>query len=411
MKIRFLVTNAQAPSGVVRTVLTLAGQLVRHHEVEIVSIYTRGGKGLHKPPRGVRVRALVDLSSARRTRRSGPVDVLSAPVREWLGNQPSRLVHEDDTRYVNFSLLTDAVLLRYLRRETGGVMIGTRAGLNVAMARYGHASVTKIGQEHLFLKKYRPALRDAIRHHYPSLDLVVALTGRDADDYRALLGPRGRVATIPNAVPVQQLEGAPARERVVLAAGRMTRQKGWDRLIPAFALMAREHPDWTLRLFSQGQADATAKLQARIAEHGLADRVELPGFSRSLPAEMQRASIFAMSSRFEGFPMVLLEAMSCGLPPVSFDCPNGPAEMIDHGRNGLLVPQDDVEALGQGLCEMARDDERRRAMGAAALETSRQYTADAISSRWEEALATAVTHHEERERYGRSPYSARCRRA
>ena len=394
MKIRFLVTNAQAPSGVVRTVFTLAGQLAqRKHDVEIVSVYTRGGKGLHKVPRGVRARALVDLSARRMTRRAGPVDVLAGPARTWLREQPSRLVHEDDTRYVNFSLLTDLALLRYLRTETGGVMVGTRAGLNVAMARYGRPSVTKIGQEHLYLSKYKPALRDAIRHHYPSLDLVVSLTERDAADYRELLGAGARVTTIPNAVPRRPPADDSARERVVLAAGRMSRQKGWDRLIPAFAVLAREHPDWTLRLFSQGKEEIMSKVMAQISELGLRDRVELPGFTRRLPQEMERASIFAMSSRFEGFPMVLLEAMSCGLPPVSFDCPNGPAEMIDHGRNGLLVPQNDVLALGRGLLELAGDEERRRAMGAAARESSLQYTADAVYAQWEQAFAGAVADH------------------
>ena len=396
MKIRFLVTNAQAPSGVVRTVFTLAGRLARQHDVEVVSVYTPGRKALHKPPRGVPVRNLVDLSKDRRERVGGPLDVLTGPAREWLREQPSRLVHEDDTRYQNFSLLTDVALLRYLRSVTDGVMVGTRAGLNLAMARHGRPSVTKIGQEHLYLSKYKPPLRDAIRHHYPSLDLVVSLTERDAADYRALLGPGARVTTIPNAVPRRPPADDSARERVVLAAGRMSRQKGWDRLIPAFGVLAREHPDWTLRLFSQGQADLMAKLVAQIAEEGLGDRVELPGFTRRLPQEMERASIFAMSSRFEGFPMVLLEAMSCGLPPVSFDCPNGPAEMIDHGRNGLLVPQNDVMALGQRLSELAADEERRRAMGAAARESSRQYTAEAVYEQWERAFAGAVADHASR---------------
>ena len=91
--------------------------------------------------------------------------------------------------------------------------------------------------------------------------------------------------------------------------------------------------------------------------------------------------------------MVLLEAMACGLTPVSFDCPNGPADMIDHGRNGLLVPLGDVTSLGRGLSELAGDDERRRAMGAAAVETTKAFTTEAVFASWERALADAVAVH------------------
>ena len=268
MKIRFLVTNAQAPSGVVRTVFTLAGQLARQqHDVEVVGVYTRGGKGLHAPPRGVAVKALVDLSDRRMARRNGPVDAVLGPARRWLQGQPSRVIHEDDTRYTNFTLLTDAALVRYLRGLQGGVVVGTRAGLNLAIARHAPSSVTRIAQEHLFLDKYKPPLRDAIRHHYPALDLVVPLTQRDAEAYRGLLGPQAPVTAIPNAVPDLKGARSPQTERVVLAAGRLAPQKGWDRLIPAFAVMAADHPDWLLRMFTQGTPEATAALHARIAKH------------------------------------------------------------------------------------------------------------------------------------------------
>jgi glycosyltransferase involved in cell wall biosynthesis len=96
------------------------------------------------------------------------------------------------------------------------------------------------------------------------------------------------------------------------------------------------------------------------------------------------ASIYVLSSRFEGLPMVLLEAMSAGLPAVAFDCPTGPAQILTHGKSGLLVPEQDVSALAAGICELIEDPARRRAMGAAALADAARYSIDAVARRWEE---------------------------
>jgi len=110
----------------------------------------------------------------------------------------------------------------------------------------------------------------------------------------------------------------------------------------------------------------------------------MPGACSDMAEQMSRASIFALSSRFEGFPLVLCEAMSKGLAPVSFDCPTGPAEMIDDGRNGLLVPLGDVEAFAAALTRMIGDDELRRRCGAAAIATGESFKMDVIGPMWEQ---------------------------
>ena len=112
------------------------------------------------------------------------------------------------------------------------------------------------------------------------------------------------------------------------------------------------------------------------------------------------ASIFVLSSRFEGLPMVMLEAMAAGVPVVAFDCPTGPADIVRHRRSGLLVPTQDVPALAASLCELVEDSAKRKAMGAAALEESERFSMTAVRHRWQEMLADLTSNRPARRRHG-----------
>ena len=387
MKIRYLLMNAYAPGGTVVTTFAMAEALAaKGHDVEIVSVYRRRRSDpLQRPPKGVPIRVLLDQREDQPGKRHpGRLDRAKDRAREWMEEQPSRLIPKDEIRYPNFSVRTDLALLRFLRSFDDGVLVSTRPALNILTARFGRRTAVRIGQEHMFLARHAPEVHAKIVASYPGLDAVAALTQRDAEDFTRTLGAGVRVVAVPNAVPPRQGVRATLKEKVVLTAGRNGPQKGFNFLIPAFAVMAAEHPDWTLRIFTSTTEKAKQTLLDRIAEHGLQGRVEVLGYTKSLEQEMGRASIYALSSRYEGFPMVLLEAMAAGLPPVAFDCPNGPAELIDSGRTGLVVPLGDVEALGRGFSRLAADEELRRSMGAAAVETAAGYDLATTAARWEQ---------------------------
>ena len=384
MKIRYLIANAYPAGGTIRTSLNMANMLSdRGHDVEVVSVHRRRLATSFPVNPEVRMRPLVDTSTAgvRRSTWLRPFDDQLQLLERWAASQPSKVIHPGDVRYSGFDLISDYELLKFLRSTKDGIIIGTRPGLNLALARFGRESAIRVGQEHLHLAKHKADLRAAYLKYYPRLDVFATLTPTDAIDYRTMLGNNGRIIDMPNAAPDMQGVRADLDAKIVVAAGRLTSQKGFDMLIPAFAQVAAKHPDWELRIFGGG--DKEAELAQLIEEHSVGENVKLMGYTRELPQEMGKGSIYVLSSRFEGFPMVLLEAISTGLAPVSFDCPTGPRDIIEHGKDGLLVPYKDVDALAASIIELIEDDTRRKAIGEAAYEKSKQYQTEAIAERWE----------------------------
>jgi glycosyltransferase involved in cell wall biosynthesis len=391
VKVRFLIANAYRAAGTVRTTYNVAGALAQQHgfEVEIVSVFRTRPRPAFVLPEGVRLTSLVDSRprhvEALQTGDGGPE--AGQRMERWLRTQPSRLINRNDWRYSEFNLYSDAQLTRYLRSVRDGVLIGTRPGLNLAMARLAHPSVVRIGQEHVNLASHHDRLLKAFRRSYPRLDLCTTLTEEDRATFEELLGPKVKVRCIPNGIFHVPRGWPDQQSKVVIAAGRYEYQKGFSLLIRAWRQVAEKHPDWQLRIFGHGNRGT--QLQEVIDNHRLGDHVRLMGYTTQLDRELAASAFFVLSSRYEGFPMVLLEAMAAGLSAVSYDCLTGPRDLIDHGRNGLLVPNGNVSALGSAINTMIeRGPEQRDAMGRAALETTRGYNVDVLAARWRDVIET-----------------------
>jgi glycosyltransferase involved in cell wall biosynthesis len=211
------------------------------------------------------------------------------------------------------------------------------------------------------------------------------LTRADLAAYQQALGDAVRLVRIPNGIPARPCVPQGERAPIVVAAGRLTRQKGFDLLIDAFAAVHEKHPEWQLHI--HGAGDWRPRLTTQITQRGLGRVVRLRGLTRALDAEPAQASIFALSSRREGLPTVLLEAMAAGLPVVSFDCPTGPVEVVADGVNGQLVPAEDVAGLAAGLSRLIADDGERERMGRAARETATGYGMPVAAAPWNELFA------------------------
>ncbi|MEV4639715.1 glycosyltransferase family 4 protein [Actinoplanes sp. NPDC049548] len=383
MRIRYVLHNAYGAGGTIRTVVNQANALCAAHDVEIASVYRTGEKPVFALDPRVRLVTLTGLreDGSRWTDPPGTNSRLMRKTR-WFRN---RLPHGRDFRYKRWDPVVDATIVRYFRAERSGVLVTTRPALNLLSAWFAPRRLVRVGQDHMNLGAYKPALRSALLRAYPRLDAVCVLTRADLAAYREALGPRVRLERIPNGIPPRPPGPERARTPTVLAAGRLGRQKGFDLLIDAFATVHERHPGWQLVIFGEGKL--RGRLTRQIQDRGLGGQVHLRGLTRHLDRELAAASIFALSSRYEGLPMVLLEAMAAAVPVVAFDCPTGPAEVVVDGRNGLLVAAEDTAALAEGICRLIEDPDARERMGCAARETSTGYAMPAVARQWERLFA------------------------
>lgn len=207
-------------------------------------------------------------------------------------------------------------------------------------------------------------------------DRFVVLTQED----KGYWGNLPNMEVIHNMLSFHSEEIAPLENKRVLAIGRYTYQKGFDYLLDAWKIVHREKPDWTLDIVGDGELQA--QLQEQIFNNQLDSSVCLKPPTKKIEDIYKEASILVMSSRYEGLPMVLLEAESCGLPVVSFTCKCGPKDIVTDGMDGFLVPEADIDTLANRILLLMEDDKLRRDMGKAAKENSERFSEIIIMKEW-----------------------------
>lgn len=371
VRVFFVLEHVYGMGGTIRSVLNLASHLAGSFDVEVISLVRRRAEPFFALPHGVRVRVLYDQT--RKGRR---------PV---LARLPSLLVHEEDGAFSACSALTDLRLLRTLAELPPGILITTRPAFSLIAARLAPPQLVTLAQEHVSHRNHRPGVARAVARGYPRLPALAVLTEDDERFYTRLCEGSGTaVVRIPNALPPIE-PVTDHRSEVVVSAGRLLGQKRFDVLIDAFGAAATKHPGWELHICGSGiERD---NLREQINRRRLGERVLLSGRTQQIGAVFSRASLFALASRNEGFGLVVVEAMRCGLPVVCFDS-GGPAEIITHGHDGLLVPDGDTDAFGAALGELMADVPRRARMGAAAADTAKRYDISNIGPQWDELLGS-----------------------
>lgn len=304
------------------------------------------------------------------------------------------------------NLLTGAApLRRLLSQEKPDILMSTSSGTNItaALAAGGNGPRLVLSERNGLVRdqplyKLAPLLF-LKRVLYGRADCVTAVSRGVARDLeRRLRLEEDSVVVVHNPIVSPALDpeadsdpGEPwFREKetpVILAAGRLVHAKGFDVLLDA---IAQTRTTLDCRLILLGDGPLRASLEKQIHRLGLSDSVKMPGFVNNPAAYMRRSSVFVLSSRFEGLPGVLIQAMACGTPVIATDCPYGPAEIIEHGSNGMLTEDENASALSTTLSNLLCDPGKRRQLSDLAVRSSQRFTLEAVLPNYVRALAPDI---------------------
>ncbi len=224
-----------------------------------------------------------------------------------------------------------------------------------------------------FFQQWLFKLNTLIEQKYTYL---VVLNAAEQQYYKS-----SNVQVIPNAIQLQKSFPTTERKKIILAAGRIAPVKQFDQLIKAWSVIENQFPDWEVHIYGDGDDRLVADLTAQMQELKLSN-IFLKGATDQLPKKMQEASIYAMTSQTECFPMVLLEALSVGLPIISYDCPHGPATILNKGEVGLLVPPNEPETFAKKMAEIIKNKEQRDLLSIAGRRHVLQYSEEIILQKW-----------------------------
>lgn len=267
-----------------------------------------------------------------------------------------------------------------------GIVVAMQVYVMEHLAEIGIESVMEsgtriIGQYHWSYQGARSTTDfDRISGTYRQIDKFLLLTEDDATAFRR--DNFNNTGAMPNALSMYPSSVDGPRENVVVALARYDEVKQLDHALRAWALLADELPDWRLELYGDGPEQDS--LQALVDELGIGDRAALMGVTEATEEVLLRSKLLVLSSRFEGLPMVLAEALACGVPAVAYDCAPGVREIVEDGVTGLVISQNHISGLAQGLKALMTDEELRGRMSRAARARSSLFAVDTVMDRWED---------------------------
>ncbi|MDO3642471.1 glycosyltransferase family 4 protein [Mucilaginibacter sp. L3T2-6] len=351
MNVKLILSDITSSAGTERATINLANNLSKHgYLVTILSLYTTQGTAYFNLNDSVVIKHLHI-----RTSRFLILRILGF--------------------FKTFSVLSKNV------PQNSDIVLGTNHVHNFILSLLCLFKPTNkyIGCEHLSYSALTPYSKFLVKLLYRRLDAVVVLTDVDKLNFNKNV-PTVLCETIPNELSFYPPDPSPCDNKILLAIGRYTYQKGFDLLIDLAALALKDNPGWVLNIVGDGELKND--LTTQITRYDLRDRIFLIPPTKNILDFFLESSIYLMTSRYEGLPMVLLEAKACGLPVIAYDCPTGPRELIKDD-DGILIQMNDSEAFLKNLLLLIGDESKRKQLGRNARVNSMDYNSDTVYQKWE----------------------------
>jgi len=352
MNIKFIVLDISLVGGIERVVVNLSNYFSKQsdYNVEIISIFKKNINPFYNLNKNIKIFYL----SNNKFNNDG-------------------IQNKIKTYYLMYQKLKE-----YLKLTDADIIIGFSTNINIIMGvlrKYSKA--TLISTEHAQYTAHNILVRLVKRVFYKKLNYIVTLNLTDKKKYEKYLK---NVICIPNFINIKNKKQASLDNKLIFSAGRLHKHKGFDLLIKAFKIVAKKYPEWILEI--AGEGNEKSKLTKLIKKYKLEKNVFIIPFQSNIEKKYLEAAIYVLSSRQECFPMVLLEAMSYGIPVVSFDSPNGPRDIIKNENDGFLIKPYDVNKMAKKIMFLIENYELRKRMGINAYENIKRFSEENIGNMW-----------------------------
>lgn len=364
-KILYNIAGTYRPAGMERVLTNKANWFARNgYEVVIVTTDQKGRKPYFALHPSVRC---IDLGIGYEDNNGGSLlnKILHYPVKQLRHRKALKKVLTTERPDITVSMFCNDVSF------ISGIKDGSKKVLEVHFSRFKRLQYGRKGLWG-FVDRWRSDNDVRLARKF---NAFVVLTREDAGYWDT-----DNIHYIPNARTFEKVTPAKLENRKVITIGRYANQKGYDLLIKVWAEVHRQCPDWVLDIIGDGED--RDKLQEMVRFLGLEGSINLKHSTQDIEKEYLDASIVALSSRYEGLPMILLEAQSFGLPIVSFGCKCGPKDVITDGKDGFIVGEEDIDGMAEKIVTLIRDEGLRKSMGSAALAASERYSEKAVMQQW-----------------------------
>ncbi|MCW0952941.1 glycosyltransferase [Weissella ceti] len=364
-KVVFFVYNIHGIGGTVRTIVNQANFLVsKGFTVDIVSL--RFANKVTKFDIDPRIN-LIDLFTDGKDKKNEFFET------------PSEVFDATEPLFDRVNKQIDNALIEAIESYEDAFLVSTIPSISFALSDYAHENAITIAQEHSEIKSFEADVIEKMREKYNKLNYIITLNEASRAELQRMVGvSKEQTLAIPNGIQVSKYTST-NKNKTMLTIGRLSEEKGFDRIPEIFSLISDEYPDWEVRIHGVGSEKEV--IQSEINKYYLGDKVHIFPSTQKPDRDMAEGSIYLVPSRFESFGLTIIEALSAGLVPIAYKT-QGSDFLIKDGYNGLLFEQDDVEGFAAGLSDLISNPEKRQELVRNGQATVNEYSMNTIGEKW-----------------------------